>query len=444
MADTAILTLTDFDRIRQNAYLPSIEQFHNTKKVDQQQKDAHDSKSRTLKERIKSYDKAHPNQQPLLTFNPPKNDETNSEMEKIRDKNDDCIREMTKLFQFAKTATIRDRQIEEQKQMSELYKHKESRLNTMMEIERLKEIQLQEQREISRKTQQREGALVVIDQIREKDRERLKKKEILERERLLMLRQMKELQDDEIRRNEQKRIRNEQLAKEMAHTNKVAALSKEKKKIEDKDLELRILKYNIEKAKREEEELREKKRLQEEKEREVQRLREKQERAQDKQAEMDAVRAKLAYEETERQARLKEREEMRIRQEKVEELIRENDKALKEKERKLYEEALREKEMFERVMKKHQEDAERDRRIDEEKKKMRYENKEHLERMIREKEEIAKGNKVDVLNEGTKLQQNKDLWRQRMEKFRQEKINELRALNVKQKYIVDLEKYKIK
>ena len=159
---------------------------------------------------------------------------------------------------------------------------------------------------------------------------------------------------------------------------------------------------------------------------------------------MDAVRAKLAYEEAERQARLKEREEIRIRQEKVEELIRENDKALKEKERKLYEEALREKEMFERVMKKHQEDAERDRRIDEEKKKMRYENKEYLERMIREKEEIAKGNKVDVLNEGNKLQQNKDLWRQRMEKFRQEKINELRALNVKQKYIVDLEKYKIK
>ena len=159
---------------------------------------------------------------------------------------------------------------------------------------------------------------------------------------------------------------------------------------------------------------------------------------------MDAVRAKLAYEATERQARLKEREEIRIRQEKVEELIRENNKALKDKERKLYEEVLREKEMFEQIMKKHQEDAERDRRIDEDKKKMRYENKEHLERLIREKEEIAKGNKVDIFNEGTKLQQNKDLWRQRMEKFRQEKINELKALNVKQKYIADLEKYKIK
>ena len=69
---------------------------------------------------------------------------------------------------------------------------------------------------------------------------------------------------------------------------------------------MKILKYNIEKARKEEEELREKKRIQEEKEKEVQKLREKQERAQDKQAELDAMRAKRAYEEAERQARIKE------------------------------------------------------------------------------------------------------------------------------------------
>ena len=78
-----------------------------------------------------------------------------------------------------------------------MYKHKEGKLDIMMELERLKELQLQEQREISRKTQQKEGALVIIDQIKEKDRERLKKREIQAKERQLMMRQIKEMQKKE-------------------------------------------------------------------------------------------------------------------------------------------------------------------------------------------------------------------------------------------------------
>ena len=66
----------------------------------------------------------------------------------------------------------------------------------------------------------------------------------------------------------------------------------------------------MEKAKKEEEELKEKKRMQEEKEKEVQKLREKQEKAQDKMAELDAIRAKRAYEAGEREARLKEKNEL--------------------------------------------------------------------------------------------------------------------------------------
>ena len=50
-------------------------------------------------------------------------------------------------------------------------------------------------------------------------------------------------------------------------------------------------------------------RLKDEKEREVQRLREMQEKANDRQAELDALRAKRAMEQNERQAREKERRE---------------------------------------------------------------------------------------------------------------------------------------
>ena len=47
----------------------------------------------------------------------------------------------------AKVSTIRDRQLEERKGMEQMYLNKEKRLDTMMELERLKEIQFQEMKE---------------------------------------------------------------------------------------------------------------------------------------------------------------------------------------------------------------------------------------------------------------------------------------------------------
>ena len=82
---------------------------------------------------------------------------------------------------------------------------------------------------------------------------------------------------------------------------------------EERDLEAKIVEYNKAKALREEEELQEKLRVQAEKEREVQKLRDMQEKAQDRQGEIDALRAKRAFEESERLAREKERKELEWR-----------------------------------------------------------------------------------------------------------------------------------
>ena len=45
---------------------------------------------------------------------------------------------------YAKIATIRDRQLDERKKLEDIYKRKENRLDEMMELERLKEIQFLE------------------------------------------------------------------------------------------------------------------------------------------------------------------------------------------------------------------------------------------------------------------------------------------------------------
>jgi len=44
----------------------------------------------------------------------------------------------------------------------------------MMEIERLKSLKMQEEREVRRKDMQRSGAAVIIDQIKEREIERIK------------------------------------------------------------------------------------------------------------------------------------------------------------------------------------------------------------------------------------------------------------------------------
>ena len=53
----------------------------------------------------------------------------------------------------------------------------------MMELDRLKELKLQEERETARKIQNREGSLVIIDQIKDRERKMKKYKELIEKER---------------------------------------------------------------------------------------------------------------------------------------------------------------------------------------------------------------------------------------------------------------------
>ena len=86
---------------------------------------------------------------------------------------------------------------------------------------------------------------------------------------------------------------------------------------------------------------------------------------QDKQAELDAIRAKRVYEETERKAKLKEKEEELLKAKKMKECLEENEKHIKIKEEMKANKLMKEKEEYERLAK------ERQREIEEEKEKQR-------------------------------------------------------------------------
>ena len=87
---------------------------------------------------------------------------------------------------------------------------------------------------------------------------------------------------------------------------------------------------------------------------------------------MDAIRAKRAYEEAERAARERERQEIIIKNKKVVELLEANALQKLEKEYKIGEQARQEQEEYQRIIEKQIKDLETERRKEEEKKKMRY------------------------------------------------------------------------
>jgi hypothetical protein len=58
--------------------------------------------------------------------------------------------------------------------LEEEWIEEQKRLDLMMEIERLKSLKVQEEREVKRKEAQKQGSLVIIDQIKEREMERIK------------------------------------------------------------------------------------------------------------------------------------------------------------------------------------------------------------------------------------------------------------------------------
>lgn len=89
----------------------------------------------------------------------------------------DEVKEMNKMVAYAKAATIRERQLEEKKKDWEDFKTQEKKKDKIMELERLKKIQEQEEIEAKKKEEALRGREVIVDQIKQREIDRLKHKE---------------------------------------------------------------------------------------------------------------------------------------------------------------------------------------------------------------------------------------------------------------------------
>lgn len=72
----------------------------------------------------------------------------------LMDEEQDDVKKMNQMVLYSKVVTIRDQQLVESKNLESEWVREQKKLDLMMEIERLKDLQEQEERETRRKTAQ--------------------------------------------------------------------------------------------------------------------------------------------------------------------------------------------------------------------------------------------------------------------------------------------------
>ena len=356
-------------------------------------------------------------------------------------KNNQVVKQFDEICRKAKIATIWDRQMDERKMMEGMYINKEKRLDQMMELERLKEIKFIEEREKFSLNNKKLSQKAIIDQIYDNDFERNKKIEEKEREKILMLRQIEKMKDEDKQLIENKKIQKQKKIKEFVRDLDIMALNKKKKIIEEKEEDLKIKKFNLEKNAQEERFLAEKKRIAQLKERETAALREKQEKQKDKLDEVNEIKARKAMIEADMKEKQRVEEENLKRQKRIKEMIESNDLMLKIKKSLGEKEIEKDKEIVEKMKLeslKEEEEEKIKKRIKLEK---MIENKIELEKQIMNKEKREKNKRIKELEEGKKISKEQDTYMKSLEEIRQQKIQELKDLNIKDAYIVPLQKY---
>ena len=176
---------------------------------------------------------------------------------------------MNQMTLYAKVVTVRDKQLQENKELEREWLDEQKRLDLMMEIERLKSLKAEDEREQLRVQAQRKGAEVIIEQIKEREVIRQREAEQREREQAQMLRNIEIQREADLREAEKKKAKNAQMLAEVEVSNKVALDRKTQKEREEREEDLKIVQYNAMQVAKEQAAAEESRRIKEEKEKEI-------------------------------------------------------------------------------------------------------------------------------------------------------------------------------
>jgi len=245
--EAAILSRGELDRIKRSTKVETREQMELTKTMLASQKDAQMAQTKERKKRMVEMDKERQKKLPPSDTEQFKIDYNNGLLRNAQRQMDeelDDVKHMNKMCLYSKVVTIRDQQLGENKRLEQEWVDEQKKLDLMMEVERLRALTKEEQENAYRATAQRHGALVIVDQIKEREIERIKQRELLEMEKHQMMSKAEELRQQDIKAAEIRKGRNQQLVQEVAASNKFSLAKKAERAFAEREEDQKIVRYN--------------------------------------------------------------------------------------------------------------------------------------------------------------------------------------------------------
>lgn len=166
-----------------------------------------------------------------------------SKAQKKLDEELDDVKHMNQMVLYSKVVTIRDKQIHENKRLEHEWVEEQKKLDLMMEIERLKILKIEEEREAKKAEMRIKGKQVIIDQIQERTLHRMKEQEVRDKERLQLLSNIEKMKKEDEIQQEEKRRQINLLMQQAAEANQQALVQKEQRANEEKIQEEQIIAY---------------------------------------------------------------------------------------------------------------------------------------------------------------------------------------------------------
>lgn len=245
--EVSVISRAELDRIKNITKIMTKEEQEMQRTVFQEQKNQSMAASKARIQRIKENDfKRATDKDNIKARETVKKEKVETLLTKAMDKldeDDDDVKVMNQNVLQARVLDIRGKQLAENQQLERDWINEQAKLDRMMELERLKELKIMEEKAEHRKVVVYQGCSKIIDQIKEREVERLRQEEIVEKERMQMLKNIELAKEAELKLMLEKKERIKRLQQEAETSNKAAITAKEESRRREKALEAEIVAF---------------------------------------------------------------------------------------------------------------------------------------------------------------------------------------------------------
>uniref|UniRef100_A0A8C9AIM8 Cilia- and flagella-associated protein 45 n=1 Tax=Prolemur simus TaxID=1328070 RepID=A0A8C9AIM8_PROSS len=279
--ESLIISPEEFERIKWASHILTREELEAREQAFKKEKEAIVDAVTTRKQIMKQKEMVWRNNKKLSDLEEVAKERAQNLLQrasKLRMEQEEELKHMNKVILNAKCHAIRDAQILEKQQIQKELDAEEKRLDQMMEVERQKSIQRQEERDRKRREERVRGRRHIVEQMEKNQEERSLLAEQREQEKEQMLEYMEQLQEEDLRDLEQRHQQKLKMQAEIKRINDENQKQKAELLAQEKLADQMVMEFTKKKMAREAEFEAEQERIRREKEKEIARLRAMQEK----------------------------------------------------------------------------------------------------------------------------------------------------------------------